>query len=84
MNKFGGKLPYFNDHLLSYGHSIPRFCSSHMFNSLLAVEEEKYGRVFLLLSLTAHVSLFPLLHQPAGKCYLLNLRTYNKVSRWRV
>lgn len=35
-------------------------------SSLLAVEEERYGHVFLLLSMTAHVSLFPLLHQPAG------------------
>ena len=31
------------------------------------IEEEGYGRVFLLLSLTAHVSLFPLLHQPSGR-----------------
>ena len=38
----------------------------HTHISLLAVEEEKYGRIFLLLSLTAHISLFPLLHQPAG------------------
>lgn len=35
-------------------------------SSLLAIEEEGYARVYLLLSLTAHVSLFPLLHRPAG------------------
>ena len=35
-------------------------------SSLLAFEEEGYDRVFLLLSLTVHISLFPLLHQPAG------------------
>ena len=59
-----------NYSLLSHVHIL--------YTSLLAVEEEAYGRIFLLLSLTAHVSLFPLLHQPAGMCLLAKYKVLNK------
>ena len=38
--------------------------------SLLTIEEEKVVHLFVLLSLTANVSLFPLLHQSAGMSQL--------------
>ena len=35
--------------------------------SLLAVEEKRFAKIFVFLSAIAHISLFPLLHQPAGE-----------------
>jgi len=44
------------------------YSESSSFNySLLAVESGYYARIFVLLSMTGHVALFPLLFKPAGK-----------------
>lgn len=41
--------------------------TNHQPSSLLAVEESTFTKTFLFLSTAAHISLFPLLHQGAGK-----------------
>ena len=47
------------------------YSESSSFNySLLALESGYYARIFVLLSTTGHVALFPLLFKPAGKLTL--------------
>ena len=45
---------------------LSTLCSASCAQSLLAVEDEMWSCVFILVSFSGHIALFPLLYQPTG------------------